>query len=907
MKVTLAILSIFLFSEITSFKCGSHYYSQNEIKIINPIKKDKNYRNLQSTSHPIKIYIDFEILENLVKNGNITKEYYTNLTLGLNSSINYLNKLIFVNGPQSIYIESYYFPFSNGSIIQSDIPKLINNEINADLILIPKISFNDDGSHGGSYIISLNQNDKRPIIGGIILKTHYNFAKTNSQFFIVMFLLHEITHILGFESSLFPYFNSGSQLITKNINGVEKKLFTGKNVIKYAKKHFGCDNIDGIELENQIGGTHWESRIMLSDYMIGFDYSEIVISEISLALLEDSGWYKINYYTGGLFRYGKGEGCDFLFNKCVTKGNVNFKKEFCIKNGERKCTAGHLSRGKCYMKRQFSQFEKYYQYYDDPLYGGLRYTDYCPVPEDEYYLFYYNNFCDSNSRRNNYPSEFGEKYSENSICIESSLVPNNFLNSNYDIEKRTMCHEIKCDFQSNTFLIYLADTFIKCPGYYAEINVEGYAGSIFCPDFNRVCTGSFWCINPLNCIDKKSKNVAFNDLSENEEEENIGEMKSIEYEENIISEYENDYNYFEEYDEIEDNNEFENINLFEEEFEEEEINLEEEEFEELYEYEEDEQNNLYEEDEFDKIYQNINEENKNEEELNNTKEYEEEENNIILDEEEELKYNEEEEGNNIILDIDNNELEEENEYYDEEEELESNEEEEEEEGNNHEKENDYYEEQNKNNEDKEIKEIEEINEYEEEERNIIEYEENIELKDINQYEEEENNLIFDEDEEEGLEYDENDDENYNILEQDLDKINENEENYNSIDKEIIEEDEEEESKNKSKFIKTEEENNESENDIKNIKGKDKIDMSDEEKETNNKEEKNDLYNEKIIDEENSNINNEKTKENIDEIKDNIEEKTKEKEEGSKNDTSNQSNLIKISFPVLIILLICLII
>ena len=49
------------------------------------------------------------------------------------------------------------------------------------------------------------------------------------------------------------------------------------------------------------------------------------------------------------------------------------------------------------------------------------------------------------------------------------------------------------------------------------------------------------------------------------------------------------------------------------------------------------------------------------------------------------------------------------------------------------------------------------------------------------------------------------------------------------------------------------------------------------------------------------------KQNIDEIKDNIEEKTKEKEEGSKNDTSNQSNLIKISFPVLIILLICLII
>ena len=127
MKVILTILSLFLFIEINSFKCGSHYFRQNEIKIINPIKKDKNYRNLQSTTHPIKIYVDFEILENLVKNGNISQEYYSNLTLGLNSTINYLNKIILVNGPQSLYIKSNYFPNSNSSITQNDIPKLIDN------------------------------------------------------------------------------------------------------------------------------------------------------------------------------------------------------------------------------------------------------------------------------------------------------------------------------------------------------------------------------------------------------------------------------------------------------------------------------------------------------------------------------------------------------------------------------------------------------------------------------------------------------------------------------------------------------------------------------------------------------------------------------------------------------------
>ena len=59
--------------------------------------------------------------------------------------------------------------------------------------------------------------------------------------------------------------------------------------------------------------SHWEQRILLGDYMGAVIYQEeMVISEITLALLEDSGWYKINYYTGGLMRFGKNKGCDFM-------------------------------------------------------------------------------------------------------------------------------------------------------------------------------------------------------------------------------------------------------------------------------------------------------------------------------------------------------------------------------------------------------------------------------------------------------------------------------------------------------------------------------------------------------------------------------------------------------------------
>ena len=48
----------------------------------------------------------------------------------------------------------------------------------------------------------------------------------------------------------------------------------------------------------------------------------ILITELTLALLEDSGWYEINYYTGGLMRFGKNKGCDYY--NCDNQGNRKF-------------------------------------------------------------------------------------------------------------------------------------------------------------------------------------------------------------------------------------------------------------------------------------------------------------------------------------------------------------------------------------------------------------------------------------------------------------------------------------------------------------------------------------------------------------------------------------------------------
>ena len=95
-----------------------------------------------------------------------------------------------------------------------------------------------------------------------------------------------------------------------------------------AKKHFNCENLDGIPLENGGGsgtiGSHWEGSYMYGDIMVGFNSNDAQLSDITLALFDDAGFYQVEYYSGGLFKFGKNKGCGFFENHCSY-----FPNEFC--------------------------------------------------------------------------------------------------------------------------------------------------------------------------------------------------------------------------------------------------------------------------------------------------------------------------------------------------------------------------------------------------------------------------------------------------------------------------------------------------------------------------------------------------------------------------------------------------
>lgn len=63
--------------------------------------------------------------------------------------------------------------------------------------------------------------------------------------------------------------------------------------------------------------------------MTASSVTEPVISEITLALLEGTGWYQVDYSKAEPFNFGRGEGCSFVDGPCTSSnGTANFI-EYC--------------------------------------------------------------------------------------------------------------------------------------------------------------------------------------------------------------------------------------------------------------------------------------------------------------------------------------------------------------------------------------------------------------------------------------------------------------------------------------------------------------------------------------------------------------------------------------------------
>ena len=314
--------------------------------------------------------------------------------------------------------------------------------------------------------------------------------------FFKTLLLHQITHLLGFHIKDYEYDigieeEDGKYIMTK---------YNYPKVINYAKDYFNCHDEDiEIELELDLDGNiHWPSRLLLGEYMTKFNYyEEQVISGFTLAFFEGLDYINIKKkYTGGLMRFGKHKGCNFLKNNCGIDDKLSYANELFLPGNvapnylsspEPSCSSGRLSK------------TVHKLYYYDPIpttsefikdnYAGPSWTNYCPISE----------YQNDNKLENVYQGRCSnDTNSENSFCVLKSLTT-----EETEPSFNAACYSMSCSEESLT--IQLNDEYVVCPRSGGKIKVDGYRGYLLCPDFNLICTGNELCNDIFDCIEKKSE------------------------------------------------------------------------------------------------------------------------------------------------------------------------------------------------------------------------------------------------------------------------------------------------------------------------------------------------------------------------------------------------------------------
>ncbi|EFJ43569.1 hypothetical protein VOLCADRAFT_96170 [Volvox carteri f. nagariensis] len=146
-------------------------------------------------------------------------------------------------------------------------------------------------------------------------------------------LTHEIIHALGFTDSMYNVTRRpdgtqrpGSEMVAvADVGGKAVKLLTSPNVREAARAQFGCPSLLGAQLEDEgnagSAGSHWEythyqGEVMVASTIFAADGSPARVSNLTLAYLDDTGWYVTNRSAAGLLSWGRGAGCDLPTKSC---------------------------------------------------------------------------------------------------------------------------------------------------------------------------------------------------------------------------------------------------------------------------------------------------------------------------------------------------------------------------------------------------------------------------------------------------------------------------------------------------------------------------------------------------------------------------------------------------------------
>ncbi|GAB4852089.1 hypothetical protein Ancab_016279 [Ancistrocladus abbreviatus] len=318
-------------------------------------------------------------------------------------------------------------------------------------------------------------------------------------------LIHEVMHVLGFDPHAFAHFRDErkrrrTQVVQQAMDERLGRMVTRvvlPRVIMHSRYHYGAfsENFTGLELEDGGGrgtsGSHWEKRLMMNEIMTGSVDTHSVVSTMTLALLEDSGWYKADYSMADRLDWGRNQGTEFVTSPCNQwKGSYH-----CNNTQLSGCTYNREAEGYCPIVSYSGDLPQWARYFPQANKGGQSsLADYCT-----YFVAYSDGSCtDINSARA--PDRMlGEVRGSNSRCMASSLVRTGFVRGS--MTQGNGCYQHRC--VNNTLEVAVDGMWKACPEAGGPVPFPGFNGELICPAYHELCSKlllpvSGQCLNSCN-------------------------------------------------------------------------------------------------------------------------------------------------------------------------------------------------------------------------------------------------------------------------------------------------------------------------------------------------------------------------------------------------------------------------
>jgi len=323
--------------------------------------------------------------------------------------------------------------------------------------------------------------------------------------------------------------------IGEDENGQRYAIIVTPKVQAVVRNQFDCQELEGAQLENQPTGSqsctgdHWEERLFYPEALSGvISPTTNVLSPLTLALMEDSGWYSANYSKSSVSPWGHGVGCEFIKNRCIayneTEREVYIPERsrgyFCAKPNSRGCSPAHTHKMACTMIDYSLYYpptpppDKFQYFPNKPSVGGPRQVDYCPVYGSTYSGLAAEQLDCSNQDNVDSFNLFGEYYGPNSMCFESNTGSGR-------------CYQAQCILSPPSVKIQVGDDWKTCEYDFQKIPLPrtnlaniveklGVEGYVTCPRLSAACPNIF-C--PANCAGRGV--CTFNDMKLMKNIENV--------------------------------------------------------------------------------------------------------------------------------------------------------------------------------------------------------------------------------------------------------------------------------------------------------------------------------------------------------------------------------------------------